>query len=72
MPEESPKYSDRKAFRSFDGEGSVLGRWETLLIYTSFGCGGVGGSVDRIAGCVGDCFDGRGVLAFMLASPMTG
>ena len=49
MPEESHKYSDRKAFRSFDGEESVLGGWETLLIYTSFGCSGVDGSVDRIA-----------------------
>ena len=49
MLEESHKYSDRKAFRSFDGEGSVLGGWEAILIYTSFGCSGVGGSVDRIA-----------------------
>ena len=36
-------------FRSFDGEGSVLGGWEALLIYTSSGHSGVGGSVDRIA-----------------------
>ena len=54
MPEESQKYSVRKAFRSFDGEGSVLGGWEALLIYTSLGCGGVGQSVDRIAGAVCD------------------
>ena len=28
---------------------SILGGWEALFIYTSFGCSGVGGSVDRIA-----------------------
>ena len=54
LPEKSHKCSDRKAFRSFDSERSVLGGREALLIYTSLGCGGVGGSVDRIAEHVGD------------------
>ena len=49
LPEESHKYSDKKAFRSFDGEESVLGEWGVLLIYTSSGHSGVGESVDRIA-----------------------
>ena len=49
MPEKSYKCLDRKAFRSFDGERSVLRGREALLIYASSGCGGVGGSVDRIA-----------------------
>ena len=47
--EESHKYSDRKAYRSFDGEGSVLDGWEALLIFTSSSYSGVGVSVDRIA-----------------------
>ena len=50
MPEESHKYSVRKAFRSFDGEEKCLRGEEALLIYTSLSHSGVGGSVDRIAG----------------------
>ena len=53
LPEQSDKYSDRQAFRSFNEEGSVLGGQKALLIYSSLRCCGVGGSVDRIAGlCV--------------------
>ena len=49
LPEECHKYLDRKGFRSFDGEGSVLDGWKTLFIYTFFSCAGLGGSVDKIA-----------------------